>query len=92
VNGGLFGARRGAVDADVLADKVLLGVLTDAPVRIDQSTSALGADLTVVDILGRLGVRVGLRLLLAQALIERLALQGLVRRGAEALAAVALGR
>ena len=51
VDGGLLGARAGAVDADVLADQVLLLVGAEALVLVDQPAGALGADLAA-DVLG----------------------------------------
>ena len=53
VHGSLLGAGRGAVDADVHADQVLLHVGSDTVVGVDQTSGALIADLAVVeDILG----------------------------------------
>ena len=78
----------GAVDADVVAHEVLLGVLAQALVGVDEPSGALVPDLAVVEVLGRdLGVGVGLGLLLDHALVERLTGGLLVGR-----VAVALGR
>ena len=78
MHGRLLGGRGGAVDADVVAHQVLLGVLAEPLVGVDQSAGALVADLAVVEDLrllgvltplGRLqGVRLGL--LLGEALVQ----------------------
>ena len=91
MHGRLLGGGGGAVDPDVVADQARLGVLPRALVRVDEPAGALGADLAVVQVLVvlealGLGVRVGLLLLLGDALLERLAGGLLVRRVAEALA------
>ena len=88
VHGRLLGGGGGAVDADVGADQLALGVLAVALVRVDQAAGALGADLAVVEVLVvlvrlGLGVRVRLLLLLRDPLLERLAGGLLVRRVAE---------
>ena len=54
VDGGLLGARAGAVDADVLADQVLLHVGPEALVLVDQPAGALGADLAADVLASRL--------------------------------------
>ena len=70
---------------DILADQVLVHVLPDALVRVHQPPGPHVADLAVVDVLQlvadgevvlrlRLGVRVGLGLLLGQPLVHRLVL------------------
>src|SRR4051812_26963452 len=74
VHGGLLGARRRTVDADVLGDQVLLLVRTEPLILGDQSARPSGADLTT-HVLRRLRGRlvgVGLRLLLGQPLVESL--------------------
>ena len=48
MHGGLLGRRGGVVDADVVADQVLLLVLAEALVGVDQPAGALVADLAVV--------------------------------------------
>ena len=79
MHGGLFGAGRGTIDADILANQLLLLVRTDAAIGIDEPTGALGANLSVVKhIVIDFGVRIGLRLLLALPLLDRLALQRFV--------------
>ena len=45
MHGGLFGRRRRAVDADVDADEVLLGVLAETLVGVDETTGPAAADL-----------------------------------------------
>ena len=89
--GGFF--RRGCrpVDADVVGDHVLLGVLAEPLVEVDQAAGALVADLAVVEVLVGvlpalgLQVRIGLGLLLRDPLVERLARSLFVRRVAEPL-------
>ncbi len=55
VDGGLLGARTGAVDADVLADHLGVDVRAEALVLVDQPSGALGADLAadVLPVSGR---------------------------------------
>ena len=94
MDGGLLGARRGAVDPDVGADHAGLGVLVRALVGLDEPAGPLVADLVVVVLVRRdrvgsllgLDVRIRLRLLLGDPLLEGLAGGLLGGRVAEALA------
>ena len=93
MDGSLLGTRRGAVDADVVAHEVLLGVLARTTVRIDQTAGAGVADFLVDRRLGVLiGVRVDVGLLLRNPLVEVLTLRGFLGGGAETLAGAVLLR
>ena len=96
VDGGFFGARGAAVDPDVMRDEVLLVVRMGPLVVCDQAAGpglrlvvppqVVGAAVLVVVVLAAAGIRVRVRLLLGEQLVERLAFLLLLGRCAEALA------
>ena len=90
VHGRFLGGGGGTVDADVRPDQVRLVVLAEPFVGATSRPARSVAHLAVVQVLGALeafglGVRVRLRLLLRDPLVERLAGSLFVRRVAEPL-------
>src|SRR5437879_6081002 len=75
VHGGLLGARGRAVDADVLGVQLAVVVTVRTLVGGDQAAGAVRADLRAADVLTVLGVRVDVRVLLGDPLVQRLPLQ-----------------
>ena len=83
MDGGLFGAGSGAVDAHILAHQLGVDVVADPFVGVHQPTGALVADLAVVDEVLRDGLLPDLGLLLGQPFVQGLAVvavAGQVRR------------
>ena len=75
MDGGLLCACCGAVDADIDTDEVGIHIRPDAFVGIDQPTGTFRAHLTVVeDFLIYWRVRIGLRYLLVEPLVQGLVL------------------
>ena len=75
------------VDAYVVPHHLGVDVLSESFVGCDQTARSFGANFAVVEILAiDLGIRVDIRLLLCDALIEVLALQRLVRGRTESFA------
>jgi hypothetical protein len=84
VHCGFLGACGAAIDSEVSSYQLLLTIEVGALVRRYESTGAYSSDLRAVDILQRPCIRVGLRLLLRQPLLQSFANQRLRGRSTEA--------